>query len=119
MSGDVMPRMSGKVGGEGCGKRIPTRTCVACRQVKPKHELVRVVHTPQGEIELDLRGKKAGRGVYLCKAKECWDAALTRGRKDRLAHSLKTEVSAESRATLSDYAKTFASNSMRRERGTE
>ncbi|MDD5095071.1 MAG: YlxR family protein [Dehalococcoidia bacterium] len=96
---------------------VPERTCVACHQTKPKHELVRLVHTPAGNIEIDLRGKKAGRGAYLCKRRECWDMALAKGRKDRLAHSFKTEVAPEDRSALSDYGKTLPVTLTTGERG--
>ena len=56
-------------------RHVPLRTCVGCRQVRPKRELVRVVRTPQGEVELDPTGKRAGRGAYLCPSVECLEKA--------------------------------------------
>ncbi|MEG0340263.1 MAG: YlxR family protein, partial [Oscillospiraceae bacterium] len=47
-------------------KKIPLRRCNGCNESKPKKELVRVVKSPDGEISLDLIGKKAGRGAYVC-----------------------------------------------------
>ena len=55
---------------------MPLRTCVACRQVKTKRELVRLVRTPDGDIELDETGKRSGRGAYVCPSSECWEKAL-------------------------------------------
>ena len=52
-------------------KKIPMRTCIGCREMKPKLELMRVVKTPENEILLDLTGRKNGRGAYVCKNKEC------------------------------------------------
>ncbi len=52
-------------------KKIPERTCIACRTTKPKNELIRVVRDPEGNISLDFTGKKNGRGAYLCKDKNC------------------------------------------------
>jgi len=49
---------------------------VACRQVKGKRELVRLVRTPMGDIEIDATGKKEGRGAYLCPTRECLEKAL-------------------------------------------
>lgn len=49
--------------------------CTACREMKPKIELVRVVKTPDGEIKLDLTGKLSGRGAYICKNTECFKKA--------------------------------------------
>ena len=47
-------------------KKIPMRMCVACREMKPKKELIRVVRTPEGEVLLDPTGRRNGRGAYLC-----------------------------------------------------
>ena len=60
-------------------KKIPLRQCVGCREMKPKPDLIRVVRSPEGEISLDFRGKKPGRGAYLCSSEEC----LKRARKSR------------------------------------
>ena len=46
-------------------KKIPMRMCVGCREMKPKKELIRVVHQPDGGVILDRTGKAAGRGAYL------------------------------------------------------
>jgi predicted RNA-binding protein YlxR (DUF448 family) len=73
-------------------KHQPQRTCVACRTVKDKRELIRVVRTPTGEIILDPTGKANGRGAYLCRNANCWDAGLQKGRLDR---ALKVTVSPE------------------------
>lgn len=56
-------------------KKIPERMCVSCRKMKPKRELIRIVNTPDG-VTVDLTGKLNGRGVYLCKCKECVNNAL-------------------------------------------
>ena len=60
-------------------KKIPMRQCLGCREMKPKRELIRVVRTPEGEISLDFRGKKPGRGAYVCPAAAC----LAKVRKSR------------------------------------
>ena len=52
-------------------KKIPMRQCVGCREMRPKKELVRVVRSPEGEISLDLTGRKPGRGAYVCHRAEC------------------------------------------------
>ena len=44
-------------------KKIPLRQCVGCREMKPKKELIRVVKSPEGEVSLDFKGKKPGRGM--------------------------------------------------------
>jgi uncharacterized protein len=66
--------------------------------------MVRIVRTPQGTLEIDNRGKKAGRGAYLCRTQDCWEAGLT---KKRLEHALKTEISSKQRAELVEYSKTL------------
>ena len=57
-------------------KKIPMRQCVACREMKAKKELVRVVRSPEGEISLDFRGKAPGRGAYVCPQAECLRRAI-------------------------------------------
>ncbi|MEF9864989.1 MAG: YlxR family protein [Oscillospiraceae bacterium] len=60
-------------------KKIPLRRCNGCGESKAKKELVRVVKSPEGEISLDLTGKKPGRGAYLCKSNTC----LVKARKSK------------------------------------
>ena len=52
-------------------RKQPVRTCVACREGKPKAEMLRVVRTPDGEIKIDPTGKCAGRGAYVCNEPSC------------------------------------------------
>ncbi len=52
-------------------KKIPMRMCLGCGEMKPKKELIRAVKSPDGEISLDLTGKKSGRGAYVCPNAEC------------------------------------------------
>ena len=49
------------------------RMCIACGEMKPKRELIRVVKPKEGEISLDLTGKAAGRGAYVCNSRECFE----------------------------------------------
>ena len=56
-------------------KKVPIRMCVGCREMKPKKELIRVVRSPEGEISIDLRGKKPGRGAYICRNSTCMEKA--------------------------------------------
>ena len=51
--------------------KIPMRQCIGCREMKPKKELIRVVRSPEGDISLDFRGKKSGRGAYICPDAGC------------------------------------------------
>lgn len=61
-------------------KSIPMRKCTGCNEMKPKKELVRVVRSPEGEISLDLTGKKNGRGAYICRSTDCLAKARKSGR---------------------------------------
>ena len=56
-------------------KKIPMRLCLGCNEMKPKKEMIRVVRSAEGEISLDLTGKKSGRGAYICKDVECFNKA--------------------------------------------
>ena len=60
-------------------KKIPQRQCLGCREMKNKKDLIRVVRSPEGEISLDFRGKKPGRGAYVCPDSAC----LAKARKSR------------------------------------
>ena len=64
-------------------RKIPMRQCLGCNEHKPKSELVRILRTPEGNIVLDLTGKKSGRGAYICKNPAC----LKKLRKNRRAES--------------------------------
>ena len=52
-------------------KKVPMRQCLGCREMKPKRELIRVVRSPENEISLDFKGKKPGRGAYVCPCEAC------------------------------------------------
>ena len=78
-------------------RRIPHRTCVACRQVRPARELIRIVRLPTGAVEIDELGKKSGRGAYLCPDAACWEKALA---KSLLEHALKTKITDDGREAL-------------------
>ena len=60
-------------------KKIPMRQCTGCREMKPKRELIRVVKSPEGEISIDFKGKKPGRGAYVCPSEAC----LAKARKSK------------------------------------
>ena len=64
-------------------KKIPMRQCAGCREMKPKTELVRVVRSPEGEVSVDLKGKKPGRGVYVCRDEQCLKKAVKSRALDR------------------------------------
>ncbi|MDE6748444.1 MAG: YlxR family protein [Lachnospiraceae bacterium] len=70
-------------------KKTPMRQCVGCNEMKNKKEMMRVLRTSDGSIELDTTGKKNGRGAYLCMTKEC----LMKARKNKgLERSFKMKI---------------------------
>lgn len=64
-------------------KRVPMRKCVGCGEMFPKRELVRVVKSPEGDVSLDLTGKKSGRGAYICRSLSCLQQARKARRLER------------------------------------
>jgi len=56
-------------------KKIPMRMCVACRQMRPKKELIRVIKSADDVIGIDLTGKVSGRGAYICRDLDCLERA--------------------------------------------
>lgn len=94
--------------GSGRGSRPgPQRTCVGCRKVSGKCQLVRLVRTPEGTVEIDETGKRPGRGAYLCHRRSCWEIAL---QERRLEHALKLNnpLTKENLATLRAYSEALA-----------
>ena len=74
-------------------KKIPMRMCVACRQMKPKSELVRIVKTPEGEIIPFAGNKVNGRGAYVCGDVACINKAAKSGALSRaLGENVAQEV---------------------------
>lgn len=73
-------------------KKIPQRQCVGCREMRDKKALLRVVKSPEGEVSLDFKGKKPGRGAYVCPDAAC----LKRARKSRaLERALSVQIPEE------------------------
>lgn len=70
-------------------KKVPMRKCVATGEMRPKKELVRIVRSKEGEVSIDLTGKKSGRGAYLSKDKEAVQIAKKR---NILSKQLETQV---------------------------
>ena len=74
-------------------KKKPQRSCVSCRTVRDKSDLLRVVVTPDGDVAYDPTGKLAGRGAYLCRNEECITAELKKAAK--LSKGLKKPLTDE------------------------
>lgn len=72
-------------------KKVPMRKCIGCQEMKNKKEMMRVLKTPEGEIVIDLTGRKNGRGAYLCFSKECFEKSI---KNKGLERSLKTPIPA-------------------------
>ncbi len=85
-------------------RHIPQRSCIACRDKKDKRDLIRLVYS-SNIVDIDPKGKKAGRGAYLCPKFECWDIGL---RKNRLDHALRANLSPENRQALLEYSKSLS-----------
>ena len=90
----------------GTPRRVPERTCVGCGTTGVKRSLVRIVRGPDGTVQIDETGKKAGRGAYLHSDASCWSQALS---KKRLEHSLKVSLSAPDMAALAAFAESLPS----------
>ncbi len=73
-------------------KKTPLRMCTGCGEMKPKKELVRVVKSPEGEVSLDLTGRKPGRGAYVCSNLDCLKAAR---KARRLEKAFSCQIPAE------------------------
>jgi predicted RNA-binding protein YlxR (DUF448 family) len=97
---------SGKKGSR--PKHVPQRTCIACRSTDAKRQLIRLVRTPEGQVEIDETGKKNGRGAYLCRTRECWDIGLA---KKALDNALKITIDPENRARLKAFGETLPERS--------
>lgn len=85
-------------------KKIPLRKCVACQEMFPKKELLRIVRTPEEEIVIDTTGKTNGRGAYICKKQECF---LKAEKTKALARSLDCNLSQEVYDNLKEALKRF------------
>lgn len=70
----------------------PSRTCIVCRQVKNKNELIRIVKTPEGEFHIDFTGRLNGRGAYICDNPECLEKLI---KSKALNRTFKCEVSSD------------------------
>lgn len=82
-------------------RHVPQRTCIACRRVGSKRELIRVVRTPDEGVQIDPTGKRNGRGAYLCAQRPCWHKALAGSLLER---ALKTALQPDARAELEAFA---------------
>jgi len=102
------PSKPGKSGAKSPRPRhIPQRMCIACRDKTNKRALFRIVRTGDGQAEVDLTGRKPGRGAYICDTPACWERATTTGLLD---HALKTELTPETKNALRSFAASIFAN---------
>jgi predicted RNA-binding protein YlxR (DUF448 family) len=74
-------------------RKVPLRKCVACQDMMPKRDLIRVVKTPEDEVLIDLKGRKSGRGAYLCGKVSCFKLAKKSKALDRaLKHTVSPDL---------------------------
>ena len=86
-------------------RKIPMRQCMGCNEHKPKSELFRVVRSPEGEISLDVTGRKNGRGAYICHDVKCLrNARKSRRIETNLECSIPEEVYDRMEQELESYA---------------
>jgi len=80
-------------------KKTPMRQCLGCREMKEKGELIRIVRSPEDEVSLDFKGKKNGRGAYICHSAECLKRAI---KSKAISRALKAEIPKEVYDSLSE-----------------
>lgn len=83
-------------------RHVPERTCVVCREKKPKKELTRIVRTPEGEVVIDPSGRMNGRGAYICSNPADWVEGVSKG---KLARALDVAISPGTRDMLLAHAR--------------
>lgn len=100
-------RMATRTTSSGTPRRVPQRTCVACRRTGDQPSFVRIVRSPEGAVRADEGKRHApGRGAYLCRERSCWE----RGLRGALAGALRTTLTEADREALRITAERFADN---------
>ena len=89
-------------------KRSPQRTCVVCHEVQNKQDLIRLIKIGDSHLEIDNSGRRAGRGMYICRKQKCWEKAL----EDKwLNRTLQIKISPENYTYLREQSRNFISYS--------
>ena len=74
-------------------KKIPKRMCIACKEMFPKRDLIRIVRNSAGEYSLDFTGKANGRGAYICNNRDCIEKCIkTRALNRSFSENIPDEV---------------------------
>ena len=82
------------------GKKPILRRCIACSEQKDKSEMIRIVKPKDEELQIDLSGKKNGRGAYICKSEECLNKAL---KSKRFEKNFEIEIDEKFYENLKEY----------------
>jgi hypothetical protein len=69
-------------------KKPTLRRCIACNEQNDKKNLLRIVKPKDGDIEIDLTGKKNGRGAYICKNEMCLNKAIKTKKLERVFETI-------------------------------
>lgn len=83
-------------------QRVPTRTCVVCKERRQKNDLIRIVRTPEGQVVFDRTGRLNGRGAYVCRNADHWSAGTDRSNRGKLRHALKIDIDESTMRTLNE-----------------
>ncbi len=84
-------------------RKIPMRMCVGCHEMRPKRELQRIVHSPEGDVSIDPVGKRPGRGAYVCRNLECLKKARkTKALERKFEAAVSDEVFSELEAQFAN-----------------
>ena len=83
-------------------RRVPMRQCLGCREMKPKHKLLRVVRTADGNAVLDIKGRISGRGAYLCSAQCLVKSVKTRSLERALGVAVSQDIYDNLKAELEE-----------------
>lgn len=78
-------------------RKSPQRTCVVCRRVQDKRDLIRLVRTADERVQIDMTGKQNGRGMYMCRHRDTCEGQLTR---DAVNRALRMSISDENWESL-------------------
>lgn len=87
-------------------KKIPQRSCIACRNKTNQGDLIRIVVT-DNKVQIDTGGKIRGRGAYLCPLTGCWEMGL---KKNRIEYALRTKLTSDNREMLLEYGRSLSSS---------
>lgn len=80
-------------------KKAPVRTCIVCKRQSDKGDFTRIVRNQEGQVDIDLKGKMAGRGAYICRSTDCILQAI---KGNRLNRALRCEIPSDIKTKLEE-----------------